>query len=495
MEPTPSPYNWETPQRQPVAGLLIVFIKTAREIIKVLWPILLFSLFDTKPEEADEVKAVNKFHVLIALFIGLTVIGSILKFLYFRFSILNEELVIQKGWLKKTTVIIPLQKIQTIHIEQSFLHQLLGIVKASIDTAGSSKAEASIDALHLSMAKALQVRVQAIDKEEALATTDQQLTLPLLHLSTNDLVRLSLSANHVEAFFVLLSFAYGAYDNLKRISGQVVSDASVMLPSSSLLFLSIVTFIVLCITILISTIRIFLKFYDYKVWQQRTGFYLKGGFTNVKEQLVPLTKIQFITWRANWVRKQLGLWMLEYKVAGSDDLKSAQRVEVPITRSSYITDLVAPYAPIPDTQASQAIRIHPSYVYRRLLIAGILPALVLIAGTWPWWEGKALLFLVLPLLVGMKAALLQKRFRLYAYDDLVYINRSVYGTTYTLLSWYKLQSVSLEQNLYQRGRHLATVRLHTASGNITLPYLSLEAARAIANYALYQVESTNRSWM
>ena len=492
MEPTPSLVNWEKPHRQPLAGLLIVFIKTFWEIIKRVWPFLLIILFDAKPDESNEV---DKLNVIVALFIGLTVISSILKFLYFRFSIINEELIIQKGWLKKTTVIIPLQKIQTIHIEQSFLHQLLGIVKAGIDTAGSTKTEASIDALHLNMAKALQARVQAIDKKETDAPVDQPLSLPLLHLTTKDLVRLSLSANHVEAFFILLSFAYGVYDNLKRVSERLVSDTSVLLPSNSLFFISVMIIFILCITIFISTTRIFLKFYDYKVWQQRGGFYLKGGLTNVKEQFVLLSKIQYITWRANWVRKQLGLWMLEYKVAGSDELKSGQRVEVPITQRRYITDLVVPFASIPDTQAAEAIRIHPAYAHRRLLFAGVLPALALIASTWLWWEEKALLFLLLPLLVGVKAALLQKRFRLYAQSNLVYINRSAYGTTYTLLPWYKLQSVSLQQNLYQRRHGLASVLLHTASGNITLPYISLDAAREIVNYALYQVESSNRPWM
>jgi len=491
MEPTPSPYNWEKPQRQPVAGLLIVFIKTFWEIIKRVWPLLLLTLFDNDAGEPNEQ---DRFEVVVAVFIGLTVISSVLKFLYFRFSILHEELIIQKGWLKKTTVIIPLQKIQTIHIEQSFLHQLLGIVKAGIDTAGSTKTEASIDAMHLGMAKALQARVQAIDKKEV-ATDPQPLALPLLRLSTRDLVRLSLSANHVEAFFILLSFAYGVYDNLRRVSERVVSDASVLLPANTLLFISVLTILILCITVFISTTRIFLKFYDYKVWQQQGGFYIKGGLTNVKEQFVPLAKIQFITWRANWIRKQLGLWLLEYKVAGSNELKSAQKVEVPVTQSRYLTNLVTPYAPVPDTLTMEAIRIHPSYVSRRLLFAGIVPAAVLIAGTWLWWQEKALLFLAVPLLVGLKAALLQKRFRLYASSQTVYIDQSAYGTAYTLLPWYKLQSVSLQQNLHQRRLGLASVLLHTASGNVSLPYIPLAAAQALVNYALYQVEHSNRPWM
>ncbi|HYH14769.1 MAG TPA: PH domain-containing protein [Flavisolibacter sp.] len=490
MEPIPPPYNWETPQRQPITGLVVVFIKTFWEIIKRVWPFFLWMLFDNQKDKPDEQ---DKFELLVVLFIALTVVSSILKFLYFRFQIINEELIIHKGWLKKTTVIVPLHKIQTIHIEQSFLHQFLGIVKAGIDTAGSKKTEVSIDALHLSMAKALQARVQAIDKQETPTAAHPMQALPLLRLSGKDLLRLSLSANHIEAFFILLSFVYGVYDNLKRVSENVITDTSALLPDT-LFFISFFILFTLCITVLISTTRIVLKFYDYKVWQQQAGFYIKGGLTSLKEQFVPFSKVQYITWRANWVRKQLGLWMLEYKIAGSDEVKASQKVEVPITQSAYIATLVTPYAAIPGT-AADPIRIHASFVYRRLLMVGFLPALVLIAGSWFWWQEKALIFLLLPLFVGLKAALLQKRFRLYAYSDLVYINRSSYGSTYTLLPWYKLQSVSLQQNIYQRKHNLASLLLYTASGNISLPYISLEAAHAIVNYALYQVEANERPWM
>jgi putative membrane protein len=129
-------------------------------------------------------------------------------------------------------------------------------------------------------------------------------------------------------------------------------------------------------------------------------------------------------------------------------------------------------------------------VLRRILIAGLLPALVLMAGTWLWWEENALVFVVIPLLVGMNAFLLQKKFRAFACTDVVYIDRSVYGTQMILLKWYKLQTVSLQQSISQRRKQLATVKLHTASGNITLPYIPLGAAREIVNYALYQIETT-----
>jgi putative membrane protein len=432
--------------------------------------------------------------LIAAVFAGLTIVGSLVKFFFFRFYILNEELVIKKGWLKKEVVVVPLQKIQTVHIEESFLHNALGIVKLSVDTAGSSNTEVTIDALRRSMAKALQAQLDAKEYKED--ENNLKLTsIPILSLSGKDLLKLSLSANHVEAFFIMLSFGFGIYDNLRSINESFVNQATGLVPRSSFLIVTILIGMVLIITVLISTIRICLKFYGLSVTRIPSGFYIKAGLTNVKERLVSFQKIQFISWRANWIRKQLGLWILEYKIAGADDIKNKMKVEVPVTRYGYISTLVDYYHAVPETESLTYVRIHPSYFWRRLLLVGLLPALILISVTWQWWGYGSLFFLALPLFIGVKSFLLQKRFKLYANEDVVYIDKSAYGTERILLKWFKLQSVVLKQSLYQQKKRLATLVLYTAGGSISIPYISLEAAREIVNYSAYQVEHENKAWM
>jgi putative membrane protein len=483
-------FNWEVPQRQPLAGLGVVFIKTLFEILKRVWPFLLLALFREKKED----EGVGKYELIAAAFAAFTIVGSIIKFYFFRFFILGEELVIKKGWIKKETIVIPLQKIQTVHIEQTAVHQVLNIVKLSVDTAGSSKTEVTIDALSRPMAEALQAKLQSAPTT-ADGKEEQTIGTPILTLGINDLLKLSFSANHMEAFFILLSFVYGLYDSIKTISPGFVDEATGFFPGRSMLLLAILAAAVLVITILISTIRIFLKFYSFSVVRNPTGFYIRRGLTNVKEQLVPFGRIQFITWSANWIRKKMGLWLLEYKVAGGTDVKNKMKVEVPVTRSEYIDSLVAEYHPLPNEHSEEAVRIHPSYVVRKILMVGIVPALLLIAITWNWWGANALLLCFIPVLVGINAALLQKKFHAFAGAEVLYIDRSTYGTKMMLLKWHKLQTVTIEQSIYQRRKELATLRLHTAGGTIVLPFIALPAANAFMNYALYKIESGDEPWM
>ncbi|WP_424288599.1 PH domain-containing protein [Daejeonella sp.] len=52
-----------------------------------------------------------------------------------------------------------------------------------------------------------------------------------------------------------------------------------------------------------------------------------------------------------------------------------------------------------------------------------------------------------------------------------------------------MQSVKISQSPYQQRKFLADLSLHTAGGTITAPYIPLEAARELQNFALFKIES------
>ena len=182
----------------------------------------------------------------------------------------GDELIIKKGWLKKEVLTIPLQKIQAVHIEQSPLHQLLNIVKLSADTAGSNQTEVTIQALRKPMAEAFGSACLIIKRKwrKGHRTGNK---LPLFTLSDGDLMKLALSANHLEAFFILLSSAVGAFENIKTVNEDWVDGAAGWMPEGSLPVILFLIISVLMITLLISTTRIFFKFYGFTAFHTPSG--------------------------------------------------------------------------------------------------------------------------------------------------------------------------------------------------------------------------------
>ena len=478
MQPT---INWSQPQRQPLSGLLVALLKSFGQVLKGTWPFILLALFRGEQKEFD------KYDAILLLAAAIVFISSLGSYLFFRFYIEGDELIIKKGWLKKKVLTIPLQKIQAVHIEQSPLHQLLNIVKLSADTAGSNDTEVTIDALRKPMAEALRERL-SYHKEETVEGAAVPQKESLFTLADSDLLKLALSANHLEAFFILLSAAFGAFENLKTVNAEWVDGAAGWLPEGSLPVFLFLILSVLVITLLISTTRIFFKFYGFTAFYTPSGMQLKSGLASTRERFVAFNKIQFISWRANWIRRRLGLWLLQYHTAGGDDVKEAVKAEVPVTQKSFISLLVQPYHALPDTTGITAVRIHSSYVLRRTLMIGLIPAFILMAATVYWWHYNALLWLLWPGWMALCAWRFQRKFRLWVYDDVLYISRGVWGVEKVLLKWRALQATAFTQSIYQRNKGLANLHLYTAAGTLVIPFIDVATALPLMNYGLYKVE-------
>ncbi|GAA4340347.1 PH domain-containing protein [Flaviaesturariibacter amylovorans] len=498
MEPTAAPIDWTKPQRQPPAGFVLTFIKVIGFLVRFIWPVLLLRLFNApeKPEGAAARGQVALFIVLGILVLLLVLSG--LSLWLFRFYIANGELHIRKGWLKKVALSIPLANIQAVQIEESLLHRILGIVKVTIDTAGTANTEATIDALRRPMAEALRATLLQDRISTESADTDAAPPPPpattVLRLSGTDLLRLSLTANHLEAFVLLLTFSWSLYDDLRPIATRILpgEEALVMAGMAAMIGLAVM---VLVVTFIVSTARVILRFYGYEAVQNDRGFALRHGLLDRRQRLVGFEKIQYLHWRASWLRRLFGLWILELGAVGETELKQKQKTEVPLTSPAQVAPFAAAYHQVPATEAGIPLHIHPSYVARRLLIVGVLPLLVLAPLLWWWLGANALAFVLWPPFIWAMATLRRRKFRAWLHNEALLLRGGTLGESFTLLKWYKVQSVSLHQSPYQRSHDLASVTLHTAAGPIRLLWLPLGEAQAVVDHALYQVESEERKWM
>jgi len=91
------------------------------------------------------------------LLIGLAALGlGLLSWWRYTFNIAGGELHVTKGVLSQDNLTVPLDRVQSVSIEQKFLHRLVKLVQVSLDTAGTNAAEFTIDAVSQDVALALQ---------------------------------------------------------------------------------------------------------------------------------------------------------------------------------------------------------------------------------------------------------------------------------------------------------------------------------------------------
>jgi putative membrane protein len=97
--------------------------------------------------------------------------------------------------------------------------------------------------------------------------------------------------------------------------------------------------------------------------------------------------------------------------------------------------------------------------------------------------------------VAIQAYFFRRNFRLFVAPDALQVNSGIWGRKVQIVQWYKAQQVRLQQSIYQRSKGLASLKLSTAGGTITIPYIPLALAQQIQDYTLYEVEKTTKAWM
>lgn len=487
--------DWSVPQRQDGSALLILMLKSVIETIKSYWPLMIAILFTGKGNRQ------NRLVIFGLAFLIFALVRSLLEFFFFRFQIVNNELVIRKGIFTKKIIVLPLERIIAVHIEQTWLHRIIDAAQVSFDSAGTEKTEVTINAIHVRKAEALKQIISESRPSEA--TNDLKVvpkfTHPIITLSANDLLKLCVSANHIEGLFLLLAFGMSLVDNISEATGSEATgilawlyDKADITTISGILFL--ISFFIL-VSIAISSVRILLRYSNFTIVRSERGFSIRNGLINTKEKLVPFRKIQYLSWKATWLREKLGVFLLHFHAAGTNEMKERLEVKVPATQKKFITEILKDYHGLLPVSELTPIRIDKTYIMRSILTRGMLPSLVLFSVLWFFISWHAIwCFLLIPY-AALGGWLFRRKFRLWIIPEALQIKKGIFGTEKAILIWNKIQAIHFNQSLYQRRKKLATLNLFTAGGTIHIPFIKQEEAIKIYNYALFKVESENKPWM
>jgi putative membrane protein len=479
--------DWSVPQRQSTAAIFIAMVKVLLGIFKVAWPIILLYFLRSSSKKGDN------WELYLALIGGITIIGALIQYFFFRFSIINNELIIKEGLFFKKTTVLPLNKIQAVHIDRTWLHNLFNCGQVSFDSAGSEKIEIKLHAIEIRKAEALKAFITGAGFNNK-AEPEKKMDESLFYLSMKDLLKLCFSANHLEAFLILVTFVFSVFNDIEEIAGQSKGFWQWMvdfLGNRSTQMILVLISVILLLSIMISVVRILLRYADFHISRSQNGFHIRTGLINVKEKLVPYNKIQFISWRANLIRLKLNLYLLNFRAIGSGHVKNKQEIKVPVTRSEFIPLLVQFYHTLLPVKELSALRIHPAYIFRKTLLSGIIPGAILsIAGYFIMGRFSFLFLLLIPL-AGFQGWLYYRKFSMWANDDVIQVRTGVYGLEELILKWNNIQMTRIFQSPYQRQKKLATVKIYTAGGTVVIPYITYQQAMELVNYGLFKIETNS----
>ena len=375
-------HNWDLPQRQSPAAIFIMLGSTSLKILKGFWPVLVLYFFKGEEDE-------NSFSFLwLALtFVFVSFLSTLVGYWFKQFWVVDDTLVIKSGWLRKKVLSIPFQNIQAVHLEQNIWQRSLGVSKVSFDATGSEDVEAQLEALPNARAIALKdllsrrVEPEHADKTET-AAADHTYKLRFI-----DIIKLSLTANHLEAFLILVAVVLNLLDELKQIfdfdSQEYIDTYADQIVSQSVLLICILLVGVAFVSVLFSIVRTFIKFYGFTLSDNINDWKISYGLFNREQKTIPVKKIQILSWRASLLRRKYGYWIMQIQSVGyRSDQK--QNVQIPILDSAKIPSLANAYQPYNAEDTSGREGIEAAFWKRKLLTTAFPVTVILMVASATW---------------------------------------------------------------------------------------------------------------
>ena len=441
-----------------------------------------------------------------ALVIAL-VTGSVLSWLFFRYQIQDDSILIRSGVIKKKQLDIKFDRIQGVNTQQNPVYRALGLVTVSFDTAGSAGNEGNLPAVPRKFADALR---ENIGSRKAERTSDDELptkaTESLLKLDWRDMIRIALADRRaliIVAFIGPLMEQVG--DNVELAIDDALRSAN--LDSFQLdfgtgaLIVAALIFAAVLLLVTVSIATAFLRYHNFELFLDGRTLRSHGGLITRHEHSMDLEKIQTIRLQQGVVESWLGRYKMTARQAISGRKQRSQKMfTIPVV-AAELADTLRPLLLASeagrltqDPRANLFQAISPYYMRSRILFAGLVPAFIVTAVLVAEAGIVGLVALIWLPLVALVSWRNWKRAG-YLHDDNEIVRRSgLLGYRTVGLLFRKVQRVTISQSRYQRRKNLASLRVYMASGSVRIPYIAHETAKQLRDYILYKVESSQRAW-
>ncbi len=436
------------------AAVIEILIKNISRLVKII--IGPFVVILSSP--------LGKKWLLATGIIGLVlyVIGAILSWLRFSYTVHNDELRIEQGIFYRRKTYIPLERIQSMQISAGIVQRVFGLVKLEVQTAGGgNQAEATLSAIARKEASRLQntLRPAVATLDSPAEETRQDLERSL---GIKGLMVAATTSNGIGVVLVgglaLLS-QVNQYvpdeDIYTRIGNYLVSFAD----QPGLIYL-LAIFLLLLLAWLLSIIGTVISMGGFSISRLEDRLLVERGLIEKRQINIPLNRIQAVKISAGILRQPFGLATIYVISAGHGDKGSNATLIFPLLTNKGLLEFLQTFLPEYSLEKSyNGLSGAAQNRYRMILT---IPTLLLVLPIVVFLKyGFLALFLpVLSFFWGIKQF---KDAGWKITNEQLSIRYRTLGLNTFLLKSHKVQTISLAQNPWQERKNLKALTVMIAS--------------------------------
>ena len=486
------PSDLSVPQRQSLWAVAFLALRTLRSVGLVQLAIGVAFLFARVP-------SVWLFMALIALVgVGLF-LGATLQWWRYTFAIVGGELKVERGVVRRQRLSIPLDRVQSVSLEQKLLHRIVSLVEISVDTAGTDEAEFVIDAVDHRVAETLQ-RVVAGHKVDDLGASKtngepESAVHPwpdriILSHSPARILKVALTETPF-AGLVLIAPIVAVGDDLAQFLPFDPPDVEGTQAGWWLLwFVPLLLLAGLVVSVVLNVVRVLLTDWNLTLQTSSAGLRRDAGLLSTTSVAATVPRVQVFQVHQTLLERLASFRTINLATIGNVKLvvPGCDADQTAAVRSLVLEDSSGVQEP-GETVSQQEIFLRTR---NALIFATLVAALLYFLSAAGWWSILALLFAP-AVWAKTRRTVRLRRWGMTADAVADYQQFLTWKRQDVLLR--KVNAVSVRQSLFERKQDLGTVKLMTAAGTISIGMLPITQARQLRDRVLFAVETDSRPWM
>ncbi len=490
--------QWYKPQRPSPVIFLTSLVDLAKESASYVVLFIAASLLGKNMETAGKPGRFKYYMLGLLIAMVLFKFQKLLAWFFTRYWVEEDKVILTRGVFVKRRIELPFTRIQTIQIKQNLLHRLTQTCSLIMDTAGSSTPEFEVEAIKLTTALELEQWLKTNKQVAANLpdTTGSVIPLPsaasVQHMDAMDIIKLSISENHLRSLVIIIAFIAGKMHELADELGLYKNDTidnqmDKLQPGMAAISALIITSLLMAIAF--SAVQVIFRYFNYTVRLQQNAYQMEWGLFTRHQKTMPLSKLEYLTWSANWLRSKMNLLILRLHSLSEPLTAQDLQLKVPVTDREKLEQLVAPYHNIPwKLQTLAMYGIQQVCWWRRLIIIGLPITLTAMAALYwarlqVWWIPALWL-----IYFGAAQWVFVKKYIVNLFENTIWITKGIWGQNHLFIQYNKILHVSIHSSPWQRRHGYADLSLHLPGKVWKIPYLKEEEAKLLADYLLYHIE-------
>lgn len=444
---------FEAERQHPVAAITKVL-----EIIKSNFISLVILLFVTSGGSESMVSLFGILSVVLIL-----LIGGILSWLRFTYSIVDGELRIEQGVFVRKNIYLSKERIQVIDIKAGVVQRMFGLVEVEVKTAGSSSKEAKISAITREKAERLKTELRSGAAKD-IEVEEEQKKSDTYRISAKDLV---ITACTSGSFGIALSIVGTVFSQVDQVLSeeQLINYLEAIIPASvSTNMVVYVVIVVIVISWLLSFLGTFIKYFGFTLTVRDNELIIRQGLFEQRQLTVPFNRIQAIQVKEGLMRQPFGYASLILESAGYGDQQGNSTTLYPLIPKKEVGEFLQKI--VPEYADSRLDVSPPSKAIRRYLSRMVLLSLLVIIPAW-WFlpYGEFAFFLLIPALLLGFIQYRDAKIGVGGNEQTLTIRSRSLSKTTAIIQKRRIQRTSLNQNPFQKRLGLLSYLVTVASGS------------------------------